>query len=100
MTIVFIISLAVIIIWRWKNRNQTEDGRLGRVLGEAHEYDECPSCSKRNSQEPRGRGEVITRGGAYVVRQYHVCLNCNVRALWHRRLDLWVWTVTRSGVAS
>lgn len=96
----FIISVAAIIIWwlyRRMNPHHAEDN-LGGVVGHATHYGECPVCSHRDSQSPRGHGEVITRGGHYVVRQYHVCENCNARALWHRRIDQFIWTVNRSGV--
>ena len=95
--ILFIIFLAVIIIWRVYESLQQHDS-FGPVVGLATRYEECPLCSTPNCQAPRGRGEVITRGGFYVVRQYHVCLNCNGKALWHRTLDGWIWTVRRSGV--
>lgn len=101
MDILFIIGVAVYLYVRWRQeRHGNDPDGLGRVRGEATDYDECPVCAERNCQSPRGRGEVITRGGNYVVRQYHVCENCNSRALWHRRLDLWVWTVNRNGVQS
>lgn len=96
----FLLSVAIVVGYRWmQKRLHRNDDSLGPVLGEATEYDECPVCGTPNSQSPRGRGEVITRGGSWVVRQYHVCRTCDTRALWHRRLDLWVWTVFRSGVA-
>ena len=96
-----ILGLAVFILYRLYRRanpHKAEDS-LGAVVGKATHYAECPVCSKRDSQEPRKRGEVIVRGGFYVVRQYHVCSNCDARALWHRRLDQFVWTVNRSGVS-
>lgn len=99
MSLFFLICLAVVIIYRWHQNRTTPNDGLGPILGHAKEYGPCPNCGERNTQSARGRGEVITRGGHYVVRQYHVCANCNARALWHRRLDLWVWTIIRNGVA-
>ena len=95
-----IITVSAIIIWKWYRRQNPhhEEDSLGGVVGHATHYAECPICGERDCQDPRGRGEVITRGGHYVVRQYHICVNCNSRALWHRRLDQFIWTVNRSGV--
>ena len=70
-----------------------------KVIGRATEYAPCRPCGARNTQLPRGHGETITRGGWYIVRQYHVCLNCNTKSLWHRRMDKFVWTLKRDGVA-
>jgi len=93
-----IIALAIVIYHRlrplWERRGDT----LGDVLGEATQYDECPGCRQTDCQTATGRGEVITRGGFYVVRQYHVCLQCGIKGLWHRRLDQFVWTIRRSGM--
>jgi hypothetical protein len=94
----FVAFFVWLLVKRWQQSRQPVGDRLGPVLGEATQYDECPICAERDCQSPRGRGETILRGGAYVVRQYHVCMNCNSRALWHRRLDMWVWTVKRNGV--
>lgn len=95
-----IITIIAVIIWRFIRHwfNPENDG-LGPLVGYAKSYAGCPNCGKRNCQSPRGRGEVITRGGNYVARQYHVCINCDTKSLWHRRLDLWVWTINRNGVA-
>jgi hypothetical protein len=93
-----VILLAVVIYKRLERKSQASHDGLGPVIGTATEYDRCPLCTRANSQYPRGRGEVITRGGQYVVRQYHICGNCGGRALWHRRLDLFVWTINRNGV--
>lgn len=99
MDAVFIIILLLIIIAKALGRTPNSDtDRLGRVVGHATEYDKCPNCNTRNSQLPRGRGEIITRAGHYMARQYHVCSVCGTKGLWHRRLDQWVWTVNRSGV--
>lgn len=99
MTLIIIVTLLFIIRKMWDRLvGCCQNDGLGAVLGEASRYEECPVCAAQNSQNPRGQGEVITRSGHYVVRQYHVCLNCGTRALWHRRLDQWVWTVNRSGV--
>lgn len=68
-----------------------------KVIGRATKYKACRPCGAKNTQEPRGRGETITRGNWYIVRQYHVCLNCGTKSLWHRRLDKFVWTLNRSG---
>lgn len=104
MTLVLLILMAVVAIIIYRNRHEILAGgghdRLGPVLGVAEQYEPCPLCGNANSQVARGRGEVITRGGYFVVRQYHVCTNCAGRALWHRRLDKWVWTISRSGVPS
>jgi hypothetical protein len=86
-------------IYQSKHPTAPDPDGLGRVLGEATTYDLCPLCATKTKHLPRGTGEVIVRGGFYVVRQYHVCPNCGARALWHRRLDKWVWTINRSGVS-
>lgn len=93
-----VITIISIIIWRAIRHWFDQDDGLGPLLGHATKYAECPNCMQRNSQSPRGRGEVITRGGNYVARQYHVCTKCGTKSLWHRRLDLWVWTTKRNGV--
>lgn len=96
----FIISVAAIIIWKLWQRRDPHRGQhkgLGPILGHATHFAECPMCGTEDSQAPRGRGEVIIRGGAYVVRQYFICTSCDTRALWHRRIDMFIWTTNRSG---
>lgn len=102
MPVVLLVFAVVVAIIIYRNRADILAGPtrdyFGPVLGVAEKYEPCPLCGHEDSQLARGRGEVITRGGYYVVRQYHVCSNCNGRALWHRRLDQWVWTMNRNGV--
>lgn len=95
--IVLVILGAIHAIREWRAGRDIDDG-LGPIIGRATIYENCPNCGHRDGQTPRGRGEVITRGGAFVVRQYHLCDNCGTKVLWHRRLDRWVWTINRSGV--
>lgn len=79
-------------MWPFK---RDSDGN--RIIGRARKFKPCINCGAKDSQTPRGRGEIITRGGYYVARQYFVCDNCDTKALWHRRVDKFVWTMDRSG---
>lgn len=93
---IFIVALAI-VIWRYVQKRSAELEAENAVIGKATDFEPCPHCLTVQSHIPHGKGEVISRGGWHVVRQYFTCPHCRVVALWHRRLDSFVWTPRRAG---
>ena len=96
----FFIALIIIAIIRFRayRRELKGDHDPVATVGRATDFEPCPHCGVPDVQAARGRGEIITRDGYMLVRQYFVCESCNTKSLWHRRLDQFIWTINRSGV--